>query len=199
MIKETAQKLKKSFSIDTTSNGFNTNAEIKLKKASKADKDIYLSMLNSKITGLSISEVNNKQKEFGLNEIAHEKAPAWYIQFLQAFLNPFIGVLIVIAIISLITDVLIIAPKDRDYKTLTVLSIMVFLSSFLRFWQEFRSNKAAEQLKGMVKTTALILREAVGKKEIDIKEIVPGDLIFLSAGDMIPADCRIIQTNLLIV
>ena len=199
MIKVAAQKIMKSFSIDTTSNDFNTNAERELKNAAKADKDGYLAMLNSKETGLSFTEVQNKQKQFGLNEIAHEKAPAWYIQFLQAFLNPFIGVLIVIAIISLITDVLIISPKDRDYKTITVVAIMVFLSSFLRFWQEFRSNKAAEQLKGMVKTTALILREAVGKKEIDIKEIVPGDIIFLSAGDMIPADCRIIQSKDLFV
>ena len=195
MIKEAAQKIKKSFLIDTASNGFNTNAEIKLKNASKGDKDFYLTMLNSKETGLSFDEVQNKQKQFGLNEIAHEKAPAWYLQFLQAFLNPFIGVLIVIAVISLITDVLIASPKDRDYKTLTVVSIMVFLSSFLRFWQEYRSNKAAEQLKSMVKTTALILREALGKKEIDIKEIVPGDIVFLSAGDMIPADCRIIQSK----
>ena len=195
MIKEAAQKIKKSFSIDTASNGFNTNAEIKLKNASKGDKDFYLTMLNSKETGLSFDEVQNKQKQFGLNEIAHEKAPAWYLQFLQAFLNPFIGVLIVIAVISLITDVLIASPKDRDYKTLTVVSIMVFLSSFLRFWQEYRSNKAAGQLKSMVKTTALILREALGKKEIDIKEIVPGDIVFLSAGDMIPADCRIIQSK----
>ena len=199
MIKLAAQKIMKSFSIDTTSNDFDTNAERKLKNAAKADKDGYLAMLNSKETGLSFTEVQNKQKQFGLNEIAHEKAPAWYIQFLQAFLNPFIGVLIVIAIISLITDVLIISPKDRDYKTITVVAIMVFLSSFLRFWQEFRSNKAAEQLKGMVKTTALILREAVGKKEIDIKEIVPGDIVFLSAGDMIPADCRIIQSKDLFV
>jgi Mg2+-importing ATPase len=199
MIKEAAQKIKKSFSIDTASNGFNTNAEIKLKNASKGDKDFYLTMLNSKETGLSIDEVQNKQKQFGPNEIAHEIAPAWYLQFLQAFLNPFIGVLIVIAVISLITDVLTVSPKDRDYKTLTVVSIMVFLSSFLRFWQEYRSNKAAGQLKSMVKTTALILREAVGKKEIDIKEIVPGDIVFLSAGDMIPADCRIIQSKDLFV
>ncbi|MER3478860.1 MAG: magnesium-translocating P-type ATPase [Leptolyngbya sp. ERB_1_2] len=199
MLKVTAQKLKKSFSTDTASNGFNTNTEIKLKNAAKGDKDFYLAMLNSKETGLSINEVHNKQKQFGLNEIVHEKAPAWYLQFLQAFLNPFIGVLIVIAIISLVTDVLIASPEERDFKTITVVSIMVFLSSFLRFWQEFRSNKAAEQLKSMVKTTALVLREKIGKKEIDIKEIVPGDIVFLSAGDMIPADCRIIQSKDLFV
>jgi Mg2+-importing ATPase len=199
MLKVTAQKLKNSFLSESSSNGFNTNAEIKLKNIAKGDKDSYLAILNSKETGLPIDEVHEKQKQFGLNEIAHEKAPAWYIQFLQAFLNPFIGVLIVIALISFITDVLIVQPQDRDYKTITVVSIMVFLSSILRFWQEFRSNKAAEQLKSMVKTTALILRESLGKKEIDIKEIVPGDIVFLSAGDMIPADCRIMQSKDLFV
>ncbi|MFS8082197.1 MAG: magnesium-translocating P-type ATPase [Ginsengibacter sp.] len=199
MLKATAQKLKNSFSGELSSNGFNTNAEIKLKNTAKGDKDSYLAMLNSKETGLAINEVHDKQKQFGLNEIAHEKAPAWYVQFLQAFLNPFIGVLIVIALISFITDVLIVPPQDRDFKTITVVTIMVFLSSILRFWQEFRSNKAAEQLKSMVKTTALILRESLGKKEIDIKEIVPGDIVYLSAGDMIPADCRIMQSKDLFV
>src|ERR1700676_4204866 len=120
---------------------------------------------------------------------------SWYIQFLQGFINPFIGVLFVIALISLITDVLLAAPGDRDYKTVMVVAIMVLLSTLLRFWQEFRSNKAAEQLKSMVKTTATVLRQESGKREIDIKELVPGDIVFLSAGDMLPADCRIIQSK----
>jgi Mg2+-importing ATPase len=136
---------------------------------------------------------------YGLNEVAHEKAPAWYIQLFQAFLNPFIGILIVLAIVSLITDVLLAQPGDRDYKTVIVVSIMVMLSSLLRFWQEFRSNKAAEELKSMVKTTATVLRQDSGKFEIDIQQLLPGDLVFLSAGDMIPADCRIIQSKDLFV
>ncbi|HEV2480963.1 MAG TPA: magnesium-translocating P-type ATPase, partial [Puia sp.] len=85
-----------------------------------------------------------------------------------------------------------------DYKTLIVVSIMVMLSSLLRFWQEFRSNQAAEKLKSMVKTTATVVRNGglgPGKQEVDIKEIVPGDMILLSAGDMIPADCRILTSK----
>ncbi|MCZ0211921.1 hypothetical protein OZK63_41925, partial [Streptomyces sp. UMAF16] len=58
-------------------------------------------------------------------------------------------------------------------------------------WQEFRSNKAAEQLKSMVKTTATVLRNGEGKKEVDIKDLTVGDVVLLSAGDMIPADCRV--------
>jgi Mg2+-importing ATPase len=197
MIKEAAAKVIKRipFANENLSIGLNITAAGRLKNSSKGDRNFYFSMLESKETGLSQDEVQERQKAVGLNEIAHEKAPAWYIQFLEAFFNPFIGVLIVIAVISLITDVLTAAPGERDYKTVIVVSIMILLSSFLRFWQEFRSNKAAEQLKSMVKTTTLVLRESLGKKEIDIKEIVPGDIVFLSAGDMIPADCRIIQSK----
>ena len=152
-------------------------------------------MLQSNSNGLSESEVIAKRKISGVNEIAHEKAPSWYLQLFEAFLNPFIAVLIILAIISFIMDVLLAPPGEADYKTVIVVSVMVLLSSLLRFWQEFTSNRAAEQLKGMVKTTATVLRQENGKKEIDIIELVPGDIIFLSAGDMIPADCRIIQSK----
>jgi P-type Mg2+ transporter len=173
-----------------------------LRNAACADRNGYLVMLDTQETGLTEAQVEEKQQIFGPNEVAHEKAPAWYIQLLQAFINPFIGILIVIAIVSLITDVFLAAPGDRDYKTLIVVSIMVMLSSLLRFWQEFRSNQAAEKLKSMVRTTATVLRMGVlgpGRQEVDIKEIVPGDIIFLSAGDMIPADCRILQSKDLFV
>jgi P-type Mg2+ transporter len=173
-------------------------AAAKLQNAAHADRSTLFFMLDSEETGLKEAQVEEKRQNSGPNEVAHEKAPAWYIQLLQAFINPFIGILIVIAIVSLITDVFLAAPGDRDYKTLIVVSIMVMLSSLLRFWQEFRSNQAAEKLKSMVRTTATVLRNGVlgpGRQEVDIKEIVPGDIIFLSAGDMIPADCRILQSK----
>ena len=166
-----------------------------LKKASSATREAFLKMLQSTGDGLSENDVIEKRNVFGANEIAHEKAPSWYRQLFEAFLNPFIAVLIILAIISLVTDVLFVAPGEADYKTVIVVSVMVLLSSLLRFWQEFTSNRAAEQLKNMVKTTATILRQENGKKEIDIIELVPGDIVFLSAGDMIPADCRIIQSK----
>jgi P-type Mg2+ transporter len=183
---------------DKSGHDFDQAAATKLRNAARTDKNYFFALLDTRETGLTEVQVQGKQQQFGANEVAHEKAPAWYIQLLQAFINPFIGILIVIALVSLITDVFLAAPADRDYKTLIVVSIMVMLSSLLRFWQEFRSNQAAEQLKSMVKTTATVLRKGVlgsGKQEIDIKELVPGDIIFLSAGDMIPADCRIFQSK----
>jgi len=178
---------------------FDQVAATKLRNASRTEKSYFFAMLDTAETGLSAAQVHQKHQKYGPNEVDHEKAPAWYIQFLQAFINPFIGVLCVIALISLVTDVLLAAPADRDYKTVIVVAIMVLLSTVLRFWQEFRSNKAAEQLKSMVKTTATVLRREWGKREIDISELVPGDIVLLSAGDMLPADCRIIQSKDLFV
>src|SRR5579862_8535951 len=154
-------KLAKERILSKASNGsqqsdFNSTAATLLKNVSVVDKAFFFSMLDSNESGISITEVKERQLKYGLNELAHEKAPAWYIQFLQAFINPFIGILIVIAIVSLITDVFLAEPGDRDYKTVIVVFIMVMLSSLLRFWQEFRSNNAAEKLKGMVKTTATV-------------------------------------------
>jgi P-type Mg2+ transporter len=203
-IKEAGRKLLSSRSGNNERNGqdFDHGATAKLRNAARADRNTFFLLLDTQETGLTGAQVEEKQQNFGPNEVAHEKAPAWYIQLLQAFINPFIGILIVIAIVSLITDVFLAVPGDRDYKTLIVVSIMVMLSSLLRFWQEFRSNQAAEKLKSMVRTTATVLRSGVpgpGRQEVDIKEIVPGDIIFLSAGDMIPADCRILQSKDLFV
>jgi P-type Mg2+ transporter len=183
-------------------NDYDSVVATKLRNVARTDKNFYFAMLDTKETGLSDLQVKDKQQRFGANDIDHEKAPAWWIQLLQAFVNPFIGILIVIALISLITDVMLANPGDRDYKTLIVVSIMVMLSALLRFWQEFRSNLAAEQLKSMVKTTVTVLRHGQlgsARQEIDIKELVPGDIVLLSAGDMIPADCRIIQSKDLFV
>lgn len=209
------QARKKIFSF--TENGrnghdFTTVAATKLTNVARADKNFFFAMLDSGESGLTLQQVKEKQEKFGANEVAHEKAPAWYVQLFQAFINPFIAILIAIAIISLITDVFLAEPGERDYKTLIVVSIMVMLSSLLRFWQEFRSNKAAEQLKSMVKTTATVLRTGQsgsgqlvnggpgpGKQEIDLKDLVPGDIVYLSAGDMIPGDCRILQSKDLFV
>jgi len=180
-------------------NGFNVTSMNKLRGASQADSNLVLETLKSDANGLSENEVREKQNQFGLNEIKHEKAPAWYKQLFHSFLTPFNGVLVIIASVSYGIDIVFAAPGKHDYKTVIVVGTMVMLSSLIRFWQEYSSNQAAEKLKSMVKTTATVLRKGLGKKEIDIKEIVPGDIILLSAGDMIPADCRIVHSKDLFV
>jgi len=174
-------------------------ASINLQNASRGNEEFYFAMLDSNINGLSVTQAKEKLNHFGLNEVHHEKASNWINQLLQAFINPFIGILLIIAIISFILDVWMAPIGTEDYKTVTMVGIMVMASALLRFFQEYRSNSAAEKLKSMVKTTATVLRKEPGKKEIDIKKLVPGDIIMLSAGDMIPADCRLIQSKDLFV
>ncbi|MGE8422632.1 MAG: magnesium-translocating P-type ATPase, partial [Sphingobacterium siyangense] len=134
-----------------------------------------------------------------LNEVKHQKAPKRYVQLLKSFANPFIYILLLIATVSFIIDVGLPEVGERDYKTVVVVSIMILVSALLRFVQEYRSNAAAEKLKSMVKTTATVLRKFKGKREIPIVELLPGDIVYLSAGDMIPADCRIVQSKDLFV
>ena len=182
-----------------TNGEFDTASLLKIRDVAGKNKADLLSFLASTETGLTASEVKERLSFYGLNEVAHEKAPRWYVQFIQAFFNPFIAVLIILVIISLITDVVIQKAGEGDYKTVIVIGTMVMLSVLLRFIQEFRSNQAAEKLKSMVKTTATVLRKNEEKTEIDIRKLVPGDVIQLSAGDMIPADIRVIHSKDLFV
>ena len=179
--------------------GLEEVAARKLREAGRSDTSDFFEMFETAPEGLTEDQVEEKLAAGGLNEVHHEKAPSWLKQLFEAFVNPFIGVLLIIAAVSFVLDVMMAPKGEEDYKTVITVGIMVMISSLLRFFQEFRSNQAAEKLKGMVKTTATVQRKDIGKLEIDIKELVPGDIIILSAGDMIPADCRVIQSKDLFV
>ncbi len=162
--------------------------------------DEALAFLKAARSGLTAEEVEERREQYGPNEVTHEKPPTWYAQLFHAFITPFNGVLFTVSIVSLFSDVIFAAPEDRSFRTIIVLVAMVLLSTLLRFWQEFRSNKAAEELKAMVRSTAAILRADMERpQEISIVEIVPGDIVYLSAGDMIPADLRLISAKDLFV
>ncbi|TRX38159.1 magnesium-translocating P-type ATPase [Flavobacterium sp. ZT3R18] len=191
--------MKQPFYSLASSNGMNLGAITKLRTASRSNDDFVYAMLESSEKGLTKPASEERIREFGLNEVQHDKAPSWISQLLKAFVNPFIFILLIIAIISFIIDIWMVPLGEEDFKTVIVVAMMVLFSALLRFFQEYRSNKAAENLKGMVKTTATVLRKFMGKREIAMTELVPGDIIFLSAGDMIPADCRIMQSKDLFV
>ncbi len=120
--------------------------------------------------------------------------------FCKAFINPFIGVLMALVMVSLVIDVLMVTPEEREWTSIVVITIMVLLSVILRFTQEWRSGKASETLKKMVKNTASVYRDdSLSSREVNITELVPGDVVYLSAGDMVPADMRIIESKDLFV
>ncbi|WP_080484450.1 magnesium-translocating P-type ATPase [Burkholderia ubonensis] len=150
--------------------------------------------------GLTHGQAADRLQHHGPNEIAHDKPPHWTRQLLMSFHNPFVYVLLVLAAISFCTDVWFAAPDDRDYVGMTILLTMVTISALLRFVQEFRSLRAAEKLKAMVRTTATVQRAVTdtaepARREVPMREVVAGDIVHLSAGDMIPADVRLLASR----
>src|SRR5215831_6151017 len=159
-----------------------------------------LRQLESGRLGLTEEQVETRREQHGLNEVTHEKPPTWWQQLFHAFLTPFNGVLFAVSIVSLFSDVIFAVPDDRSFRTIIVLCAMVLLSTLLRFWQEFRSNRAAEELKAMVSSTTAVLRAGMPRPgEMPIADLVPGDIVYLSAGDMVPADVRLLSAKDLFV
>ncbi|MDR0268131.1 magnesium-translocating P-type ATPase [Paenibacillus sp.] len=159
----------------------------RLIQASITFEEDLMEDLASSPEGLSETEAKKRLLQYGKNEIAHEKTPAWYIQLLSCFKNPFILILLSLAFFSY--------AIDKDIEAVLIISTMVTVSTIITFTQEFRSARTAEKLKAMVKATATVSRSMNGKadrKEIDMEQLVPGDIIHLSAGDMVPADMRLI-------
>ncbi|MGR9584890.1 magnesium-translocating P-type ATPase [Pandoraea sputorum] len=159
-----------------------------------------LHTLGTDVSGLALADVGQRQTRYGPNEIAHDKPPHWTRQLVSAFNNPFVFVLLALVTISFFTDVYFADPGDQDYKGIIILSTMVTISGLLRFFSEFRSLQAAEKLKAMVRTTASVRRRlsASGKSErheVAMRELVVGDIVTLQAGDMIPADLRLIESR----
>ncbi|HVN54445.1 MAG TPA: magnesium-translocating P-type ATPase [Anaerolineaceae bacterium] len=159
---------------------------IALAQASATDA---LQQLNSQMNGLSESEAAARLEEYGPNEIATEKPRSIWNRLWTLLKDPLAILLIVLALISYFTG---------DLRSASVILAMVVLSVTLRFVQEYRADSAAEKLKAMVSTTATVLRDGV-KREIPLKEIVPGDIVVLSAGDMVPADARVLVAKDLFV
>ncbi|MEB0007639.1 MULTISPECIES: magnesium-translocating P-type ATPase [unclassified Pseudomonas] len=176
-----------------------------------SDVGALLEKLGSHNEGLSDSEAEVLREQYGLNEVEHEQPLPWWVHLWHCYKNPFNLLLTLLAVISWLTD---------DMKAATVILSMVVLSTLLRFWQEAKSNKAADALKAMVSNTATVMRRGTSKEatpmfarfygaaaavqgasriELPIKQLVPGDLIVLSAGDMIPADCRVLSAKDLFV
>ncbi|AGK49595.1 magnesium-translocating P-type ATPase [Burkholderia thailandensis MSMB121] len=159
-----------------------------------------LANLHTSERGLTTSDAKERLLRDGPNEIAHDKPPHWSRQLLASSNNPFVYVLLVLAAISFLTDVYFAAPDDRDYVKITILLSMVTISVLLRFVQEFRSLRAAEKLKAMVRTSATVHRRTDGasapiRHDVPMRDVAVGDIVHLSAGDMIPADVRLISSR----
>lgn len=146
--------------------------------------------------GLTDDEVKVQQQLYGKNEVIHEQKKRPIIVFCKAFINPFIGVLTALVVISLVIDVWMAEPGEQEWTGIIIISSMVICSAVLRFWQEWKAGEATSALMKMVKNSCSVKRIGIpDEEEIDITELVPGDIVYLAAGDMIPADIRIIASK----
>jgi P-type Mg2+ transporter len=154
--------------------------------------DELLAALETTPAGLDEEQIETRLHRDGPNEVSHEKPPHWSRQLLRAFKNPFIIVLLVLAVVQ------IFATPD-DLSGPIIIAVMVTISVLLNFSQEFRSSRAAENLKAMVRNTATVTRKASDghseQIEVPVAELVAGDIVHLGAGDMVPGDLRLLTAK----
>jgi len=155
--------------------------------ASAAEPAAALALLESHADGLDAAEAARRLARDGPNEIQHEAPlPAW-LHLWRCYLNPFNVLLTALAALSFLS---------ADAKATVVIGVMVALSTIIRFVQEGRSQRAAESLRAMVSNTATVIRRGAGApQDIPLRDLVAGDIVVLSAGDMIPADCRLLSAR----
>lgn len=177
---------------------FSFNTERVFLAASQPLTNVFNYFDTSRI-GLTDKEVEKRQSLYGENEVEHEKRKAPISIFVKAFINPFIGVLTALIIISFILDVLMARPGEQNWTSIIIISTMVFISTLLRAWQEWKADISSEALLKMVTNTCYAKRVGDDGNEIEISRLVPGDIVMLAAGDMVPADMRLIQAKDLFV
>lgn len=170
--------------------------DLLLTYAKKTPDQVYDDLHTTK-NGLKLDQIDNLREQYGTNSFSSKKKERWYHKLASAFLNPFS---IILLIISVLTIIIALVTNDHhkidtsDWVQFGIIMFITILSGVIKLFQESRSSKASEKLRAMVKTTTAVIRNGV-TKELPIEEVVPGDLIKLAAGDMIPADMRILTAR----
>ena len=190
------KKTNKKLALSETFAGMVRNDTIseRLYWASSHTEDEILTKYGTAKNGLALEKVEKSRDEYGNNVLTHGRKNPVIKRLFSAFINPFTLVLLALAVVSVFTEVILAAPGDQNYATVIIIAAMVMISGGLRFVQETRSGNVADKLIGMIHTTACVEREGV-KSEIPMDEVVAGDIVYLSAGDMIPADLRILDAK----
>ncbi len=181
---------------------FRSEQNRRLENAATSPVKEVLKTLNTTLCGLDGEGVSASRAGYGSNRVTHEKKKSPAKRLAEAFINPFTAILLFLALVSTMTDMVFpyfslfgSLPEDFDCLTVVIILTMVIISGTLRFVQESRSGSAAEKLLAMITTTCTVTRKNQEKTEIPMDELVVGDIIHLSAGDMVPADVRILEAK----
>ena len=173
-------------------------AKERLRAAATLPAEEAYALLRTAPGGISEKEARARREQWGDNVLPAGKKRGALARMVAAFADPFTVILLALALVSVLTDIVFAAPGERNYATVIIISVMVCVSGALRFVQESRSNAAAEKLSSMIRTTACVVRTE-GEREIPVSELAVGDVVRLAAGDMIPADMRILSAKDLFV
>jgi len=160
-----------------------------LVESAASETETLLTRFGTSLSGLSTEQAGQLLEQHGPNVVAREQKHGWLVLLRNAVINPLVILLIIIGAVALATG---------DYDTTVIISIMVVLGVVLRFVQEYRADVAAAKLRAMINITATVVRDGV-EQELPISHIVPGDIVKLAAGDMIPADIRLLACKDLFV
>ncbi len=172
-----------------SNNSNNQRAADLVRDAATRETSEVLPSLGTSPNGLTEDEALARLEQYGPNEVAQEKKHNWLYRFYIAALNPLVILLMLLAAVTFAT-----AESSSDYLGGAVMLAMVVLGLSLRFIQETKADNAAAKLKAMIKVTATVLRDGQAQ-EVPLRQLVPGDVVKLSAGDMIPGDVRLISAK----
>ena len=165
--------------------GDGAHYSVQLLEKARTDPDAVLKTLGSQLSGLSEEEAASRLKRVGTNEIAREKRQSALMRLLVNVKNPLVLLLLALGVLSFLTG---------DLRATVVIFVMVVLGVVLRFFQEMRADNAAEKLQAMVSNTATAVRGGK-EQEVSLKMLVPGDVVRLNAGDMVPADVQLLSAK----
>ena len=170
--------------------------EENLKKYSKMSNDELYKELNSSDEGISIVDLEEKLEQYGKNIIDLKNNNTWLNKIKEAIINPFNIVLILVAVVTFITDVVI--PEKKDFATFIIIISTIIISAIISIIQQAKSDNAAKKLKNMISNKVDVIRDGIPSIE-NVENIVPGDILKLSSGDMIPGDVRFLEVKDLFV
>ena len=170
----------------------NKNVDKELRRYSKTTLNKLFKEFNTSYEGISIVDVEERLEEYGKNSIEIDSNNTLFNKIKDAIINPFNIVLIFVAIITFITDVVI--SPEKDYATFLLITSTIIISAIISLIQESKSDNAAKKLKKMISNKIDVIRDDV-VSEVDVEDIVPGDIVKLSSGDMIPGDVRFLEVK----
>lgn len=166
--------------------------ERSLRENSKLEVEKLFEKYRTSYAGISIVEVEDRLDRYGKNTIEIKNENTIWHKLREAFINPFNIVLMLVAVITFVTDVIIATKKD--YATFSLIVGTILISAIISLMQQTKSDNAAKRLKKMITNKMEVIRDEV-QSTIDVEDIVPGDIVKLSSGDMIPGDVRFLEVK----